>query len=61
MLTWAWTLRRPSSDNCGSKELMSAMIERSDGFERFILRHSATQASINCYSEPSQKHQSKLG
>ena len=46
MLTSAWTLRSPSFDNCGSKEVMSAMIERSDGLERFILRHSSTQASM---------------
>ena len=46
MLTSAWTLRSPSSDNRGSREVMSAIMVRSDGLERFILRHSSTQASM---------------
>ncbi len=40
----AWILRNPSSDNCGSREVISAIIERSDGLGRLILRRSSTQA-----------------
>ena len=51
MLTSACTLRSPSFDNCGSKEVMSAMIERSGGSERFILRHSSTQGVDDLFLE----------
>lgn len=51
----AWTLRNPSSDNCGSREVISAIVESSNGLERFILRHSSTQASMprrSCVRHP---------
>ena len=54
MLISAWILRSPSSDNCGIREVISAIMESSEGLETFILRHSSTQASmisfLSCFS-----------